>query len=194
MMNSDQCLDSPTSMRFEKKIIFSASQDLASIRSKGFVHLEKAKDIDTWELKAPDFSLKLYNSLNLPRKKKENRRPPLFASDSRKTLSGIKRPTQIVLPEINQGREPPGFTLRYRPPGVLESKLTFVKKGKYPSLAYSDPKPHDFRQYADDTPDIVTTQKKDPGNLYFKSQHLSTSIRRDQTQRRFPPEGDNEFI
>ncbi|XP_035267773.1 uncharacterized protein si:dkey-30e9.6 isoform X2 [Anguilla anguilla] len=173
MMNSDQNLYSPASVCFEKKTIFSASRDLASVRSRGFVHLEKAKDTDVWAVKAPDFSPKLYSHLHLPRKKKENRSPPLFISDSQEMLFRVKRPAQIVLPEISQSRELPAFTLRYQPPGGLESKLAFVKKGKYPSTAYSDPKPYDFRQYADNMPDMVTTQKRDPGNLIFKSLHLS---------------------
>ncbi|KAI1886120.1 hypothetical protein AGOR_G00210740 [Albula goreensis] len=174
MMNSDQHFDSPTSLSFEKKISFSASQDLASIRSKGFVRLEKAHEMDAWELKAPDFTPKLYSSLHPLRKKKENRRPALFSPSSRETLFEVKRGTQIVLPEIHQSREPPAFTLSYRPPDALQTKLIFVKKGKYPCVAYSDPKPHDFRQYTDVMPDMVTALKKDPGNVNFKSQHLST--------------------
>ncbi|KAJ8288078.1 hypothetical protein COCON_G00007370 [Conger conger] len=173
-MESDQTLYTPACMCFEKKTIFSASKDLACVRSREFTHVEKAEDTDVWALKAPDFSLKLYSHLHLSQNKRENRCPPLFTSDSKEMLPRVKRPSHIVLPQINHSREGPAFALRYRPPDALESKLEYVKRGKYPSMAFSDPKPYDFRQYADNMPDIVTTKKKDPGNLNFKSQHLSS--------------------
>ncbi|XP_036394614.1 uncharacterized protein si:dkey-30e9.6 [Megalops cyprinoides] len=207
MMDSDKYLESPNSMCFEKKTVFSAGQDLASIRSKGFVHPETIHDTDVWEWKAPDFSPKLYTSLCLPWKKSENRRPALFVSNSRETLHGLNRVSQIVLPEIHPRKEQP-FTLRYRPPDALEAKLTFVRTGKYPSLTYTDPKPHDFRQYADDIPEMVFTLEKDPGNLNFKSRHLSTiggirslgnvqqraSMRRFDTFKPAEPKWDTQLI
>ncbi|XP_062322187.1 uncharacterized protein si:dkey-30e9.6 [Osmerus eperlanus] len=48
----------------------------------------------------------------------------------------------------------------------------FVKTGKYPTGPYNSPKPHDFRPLDEDLPHIVTTSKRDPIGLNFKSQHL----------------------
>ncbi|XP_042279542.1 uncharacterized protein si:dkey-30e9.6 [Thunnus maccoyii] len=50
-----------SSVRFEEKIQFSASQDLSLARSKWFTLPETENRGDVWSIKPPDFSLKLYS-------------------------------------------------------------------------------------------------------------------------------------
>ncbi|XP_072571985.1 putative uncharacterized protein C7orf78 homolog [Paramormyrops kingsleyae] len=140
---------------------------------KGKLNGSVFDNVSLWNLNPPDFSPKLYKSLGLPQKNQEKRRPPLIMSSSH-TFKNITKMTSSILHDTRAKKVPEPFVLRYHPPDSLESKLMFVKFGKYPDLPYRDPRPHDFRQYSDDMPDIVTTTEKDPNNLNFKSQHLST--------------------
>ncbi|KAJ6666634.1 hypothetical protein lerEdw1_020358 [Lerista edwardsae] len=57
--------------------------------------------------------------------------------------------------------------------GPYEAQLLFVKKGKFKSSKYQDPKPHDYRQYETGIPDFVTSYARDPLNLKLKLQCLS---------------------
>ncbi|KAM6967565.1 uncharacterized protein C7orf78 homolog [Aplochiton taeniatus] len=124
-------------------------------------------------MKAPDFSPKLYSSLRGPRKKGRKKHPTFVLSGPTETKVKVETITQRRLPAIDQRREPPKFSTSFRPPDSFESKLMFVRTGKYPSGAYNNPKPHNFRPHEDDKPNIVTTLESDPGLLHFKSKHLS---------------------
>ncbi|KPP76538.1 hypothetical protein Z043_104108 [Scleropages formosus] len=173
MMNHNKTLNIRKSVCFEKKRIFCAFQDLASIRSKEFVVPKSVKCTSVWDRKPPDFSPKLYTSLKSPERRKENIHSPSIRC-SKDTLLRVTKLTTEMLPEICEKKTSlPPFTLRFRPTDSLASKILFVKSGKYPTMAYRDPKPYDFRQYAGDMPDMVTMLEKDPGNLKFKLQHLS---------------------
>ncbi|XP_066570696.1 putative uncharacterized protein C7orf78 homolog [Amia ocellicauda] len=171
-MGSNLFSDSAASFRFDKKTAFSASQDLASIRSKGFAFPDTEPDHDIWTRQALDFTPKLYKSLRLPQKTKRNKPASLTPTSSSKSLSSAGVTQSIVLPEIIPRQEPPKFIATFKPPDALEAKVMFVKSGKYSSEVYRDPKPYDFRQYEDNIPDIVTAYDRDPGNLMFKSQSL----------------------
>uniref|UniRef100_UPI0037E80B1A putative uncharacterized protein C7orf78 homolog n=1 Tax=Semicossyphus pulcher TaxID=241346 RepID=UPI0037E80B1A len=161
-----------TSIRFEDKVQFPASQDLSFARSKWFTLPETESRHDVWSIKPPDFSLKLYRSLLVPQKKERKTHSHPALSQPGET----KRRTRIFLPNLlhenYQRKEPPQFITKYRPPGALESELMFVRTGKLPSEPYKNPKPHDFRPLDEDLPDMLTTYEKDPGNLKLKLKHL----------------------
>ncbi|XP_015213323.1 putative uncharacterized protein C7orf78 homolog [Lepisosteus oculatus] len=173
MMDSDMSPDSRTSFRFDKRIAFFASQDLASIRSKAFVYPQTELSTNIWKRKALDFTPKLYRSIRLPQKAKRIERASLTLTSSAGNLDSFWKARSIELPEIFPKKEQPKFEARFRPPDALGASIIFVKTGKYPSDVYKDPKPHDFRQYEDNIPDIVTTYERDPGNLNLKLQNLS---------------------
>ncbi|KAL4646847.1 hypothetical protein GN956_G9573 [Arapaima gigas] len=145
-MNQGRGLNTAKLVSFEKKRIFSAFRDLASTRSKEFVPPKAVKCTTVWDRKPPDFSPKLYTSLQPPQQRSEKRCPPATRS-SKNTIHRVTELTSHVLPEIREKKTSlPPFSLRFRPPDSLESKLQFVKSGKYPTSAYRDPKPYDFRQ------------------------------------------------
>lgn len=148
-MTSNSYLDPSTSVYFNKKTVFSANLNLATLRSKGFICLHYSHQVDPWNLKPPDFSPKLYTFLSVPRRKKtKNTHQPFLTLASSETAFRVDRFTpNILIPEIDQNKKAlPNFSTSYRPPGSLESKLMFVKTGKYPPVAYKNPKPHNFRQ------------------------------------------------
>lgn len=131
---------------FERKIQFSASQDLLFARSKCFTVPVTESRGDVWSIKPPDFSLKLYTRLSVPQKKKKKN---TCHDSSVPKPSETKWRTKIFLPKVfhesQRKTEPPVFIASHRPPDALESELMFVKKGKYPLDPYKNPKPHDFR-------------------------------------------------
>ncbi|XP_067093494.1 putative uncharacterized protein C7orf78 [Osmerus mordax] len=153
---------------FDRKTFFSASQDLATTRSKDFSLPESANQVDLWNLKPPNFTPKLYRSLKIPRSKGRN----ISLTCSRELVVRPVRVSTGVLPEIDQKKALQQFKTSYRPADSFKSKLMFVKTGKYPTGPYNSPKPHDFRPLDEDLPHIVTTSKRDPIGLNFKSQHL----------------------
>ncbi|XP_072547407.1 putative uncharacterized protein C7orf78 homolog [Salminus brasiliensis] len=169
-MGSAHILDSGTSIHFNRKLLFSANQKFISTRGHRLVLLNTtASQPDLWNIKPPDFSLKLYRSISLPRIKKKTLNPAVLKE-------GLPETSPVVLPNLEKKMEEPSFITSYKPPGLLELKLLFVKSGQFPSAPYKDPKLHDFRPCAEDLPDMVTTIEKDPGNLNFKSQFLEARI------------------
>lgn len=145
-MNDHQNLDPIKEISFNEKVIFYASHDLALRQSKEFAILPRTvKNVSLWDLKPPDFSPKLYKSLGLPQKNQEKRDLPLIMSSS-DTFKNIRKMTSSILHDTRAEKVPEPFVLRHHPPDSLESKLMFVKFGKYPDCPYMDPRPHDFRQ------------------------------------------------
>ena len=135
-----------SSVCFEDKIKFSASQSLSFARSKWFTLPQTESQSDVRSIKPPDFSLRLYRTLSDPPKKDRNTHsnPVLRQNSETKRRTGVLLPK--ILHESYQRENPPKFITSYKPPDALESQLMFVKTGKFPSGSYKNPKPHDFRQ------------------------------------------------
>lgn len=140
-----------SSVCFEDKLKFSASQKLSVARSKWFTLSEAESQSDVWSIKPPDFSLKLYTSLSVPQKTERKTHSGLAVPppDETKRRTGIFRAK--LLHESYQREDPPKFITSYRPPDALESELMFVKTGKYHSGPYKNPKPHNFRPVSANT-------------------------------------------
>lgn len=132
-----------SSVCFEEKNKFSASQHLCLARSKWFTLPETESHSDVWSIKPPDFSLKLYRSLSVPQRTETKTHSNLPQLSETKRRSGIFLPN--ALHESYQKDDSPKFITSYKPPDALESELMFVKTGKFPSGSYKNPKPHDFR-------------------------------------------------
>uniref|UniRef100_UPI003AAF436A putative uncharacterized protein C7orf78 homolog n=1 Tax=Centroberyx gerrardi TaxID=166262 RepID=UPI003AAF436A len=166
-------LDPLSSVCFDRKTLFSASQDLALSRSKCLTFPESENQVDVWSIKPPDFSPKLYRCLTVPQKKSRNTRPDLAMPPPSETERRLeKRAVPKFLLESHKRTDAPEFVTSYRPPDASESRLMFVKTGTYPSGPYKNPKPHNFRPLDEDLPNIVTASERDPANLSFKSKHL----------------------
>ncbi|XP_076832294.1 putative uncharacterized protein C7orf78 homolog [Brachyhypopomus gauderio] len=174
-MSAADILDSATSVYFNSKLLFSAHQNLISTRGDKLILPSKAcSDTDFWKIKSPDFSPKLYRSLNLSQIKKKNLNPTKLKDGWADVSQSICRISQVMSLKPEEKRNEPPFTASYRSPGSFELKLRFVKSGKLPSIPYKDPKPHNFRPGTEKLPDMVTTIEKDPGNMNFKTQFLGT--------------------
>ncbi|KAK2909787.1 hypothetical protein Q8A73_007502 [Channa argus] len=161
-----------SSVGFERKIQFSASQDLYFARSKYFKLPEPESWGDAWSIKPPDFSLRVYTSVSVPQSKE--RQAHLNVQQRSDTKRKTAKSLTNVLHERYKRKDPPKFITSYRPPGALESELMFIRTGKYPSEPYQNPKPHNFRPLDETLPVIVTTYERDPGDLILKLKHLDT--------------------
>ncbi|KAI3360758.1 hypothetical protein L3Q82_012995 [Scortum barcoo] len=161
-----------SSLRFEEKLTFSASQHLSFARSKWFTLPETESRSDVWSIKPPDFSIRLYRSVAEPREKERKTRsdPAVPPPAEKKRRSATFLPK--VLHESYQKKDPPEFITSYRPPDALRSELMFVKTGKFPTGPYTNPKPHNFRPLDEDLPDMVTTYERDPGNMNLKLRNM----------------------
>ena len=126
-------------------MLFSASQDLATTRSKCFLPPESNDKADVWHIKAPDFSYKLYQSTKIPQRRSRTAYHAVAQpSETHRKIGKVIK--EGLMTEIaNKNIERPTFITRYRPPDSLESKLIFVETGKYPSGPFKNPKPHNFR-------------------------------------------------
>lgn len=134
-----------TSVSFEDKLKFSASQSLSTSRSKWFKLPETETLSDPWCIKPPDLSIKLYKTLSDPqerhKKRHSNLAVPQLTEGRRKPAAFLSK----ILLENHQREDPPKFNTSFRPPDALQSELMFVKSGKFLSGPYKNPKPHDFR-------------------------------------------------
>lgn len=141
-MNLPEPLDTTSSVDLRRKLLFSVSQNLISSRSCGLVPPHPVP-LDPWNMKAPDFTPKLYRSVGLPRIKSKNIHL-VKSNDSVEqksfVLEKIKDGTSILSRHKEQT-----FITFYKPPDSLETKLLFVRAGTYPVGPYKDPKPHNFR-------------------------------------------------
>nr|XP_035961126.1 uncharacterized protein LOC118543851 [Halichoerus grypus] len=128
--------------------------------------------VNTWEIKPPDFSYKLYTSLRFPEKPSRS-----IKEEQGRGKKGNFQETRLHLPSIRnhpKKTKSPEFITTFPHLDSHKAKLMFVKSGKYPNGVYLNPKPHDFRQYQCNLPNFVTTCERDPFGLKFKSRHLST--------------------
>ncbi|XP_060744923.1 uncharacterized protein si:dkey-30e9.6 [Tachysurus vachellii] len=171
--------DSERSFTFNRKLLFTASQNVITSRSR--IHkllLPKAADRhrDLWEIKPPDFSPKLYCTLNLPRIKKKT----LDSAILKEGLEELSQSLDIMPPVMESKQEKnrniPVFVKSYKPPALLDLQLQFVKFGQFPRDPYKNPKPHNFRPCDENLPDMVTSIARDPGNLNLKTPLLGETI------------------
>ncbi|XP_069504722.1 putative uncharacterized protein C7orf78 homolog [Ambystoma mexicanum] len=162
---------------FARKIQFSASQDLSLRRSEAAVRPKLVPDNDIWRRKPPDFSVKLYRSLQLPKHSTETEKEDVDMSGRIRFLGTVNELYKLqgdLFPDLIGKKEPPKLITRFPHIGPHEASLMFVKDGKFPSGTYKNPKPHDFRQYETGIPDFNTTFSRDPLNLKLKSKALHT--------------------
>ena len=132
-----------SSVSFERKIQFSASQDLLFTRRKYFKLPESQSD--GWSNKPPDFSVKLYSVQTFSQTKQS--KTNLNVAEPQ--LSKTRRRKGSFLPNIMRmspkKKNAPKFITTHRPADELDSELMFVRTGKYPYGPYRNPKPHNFR-------------------------------------------------
>ncbi|KAG1951933.1 uncharacterized protein si:dkey-30e9.6 [Pimephales promelas] len=168
-MNLPEPLDTTTSVvDLRRKLLFSVSQNLISSRSCGLIPPHPVP-LDPWNVKAPDFTPKLYRSVGLPRIKSKNIHL-VKSNDSVDQKSFVLEKIKDGTSTLSQHKEQ-SFLTFYKPPDSLETKLLFVRAGTNPVGPYKDPKPHNFRPCAEGMPDMVTSIK-DPNCLFLKSQCL----------------------
>ncbi|KAJ1101442.1 hypothetical protein NDU88_006510 [Pleurodeles waltl] len=162
---------------FARKVQFSANKELSIRRSKAVVQPRPVPDNDIWKRKPPDFSVRLYRSLQLPQLTAEYEREEVDTRNRIRfweTVSELSKLQGELFPDLMGRWEPPKLQTRFPHIGPYEASLMFVKNGKFPSGPYKDPKPHDFRQYETDIPDFDTTYERDPSDLKLKYQALNT--------------------
>ncbi|XP_063780454.1 uncharacterized protein C5H7orf78 isoform X2 [Pseudophryne corroboree] len=161
---------------FERKVKFNANEKLSVERSENFVNQKPIPERNIWRKKPPDFSVRLYKSLNLPRKSEEfdvkEKKNTSQISQQRNQLAVI--PDHHFLPKLMTSQQPHRFLTRFKDIGPFEASVMYVKHGIYPKDKYNNPKPHDFRQYETGIPEFVTSYSRDPFNLKFKSQRLGS--------------------
>ncbi|XP_066441030.1 putative uncharacterized protein C7orf78 homolog isoform X2 [Eleutherodactylus coqui] len=153
---------------------FNANENLAIERSNNFIIPKPIPEHHIWK-KPPDFSVRLYKSLNLLRWSEEN------DMKKRKDVNTIIKNNMMEVirdappPQVKKSKEPKRFLTRFKSMEPFEANILYVRNGVYPKDKYKDPKPHDFRQYETDIPDFVTNYSRDPFSLKFKAQGLSSS-------------------
>ncbi|KAI5625541.1 hypothetical protein C0J50_14755, partial [Silurus asotus] len=175
-------MDSELSYTFNRKLLFTANQNLVTSRSRNLELLlptAAVRHTDLWEIKPPDFSPKLYSTLNLPRIKKKTLDSDLLKGGLEDLSQSHHKILPAMQPKQEQKRNMPVFIAKYKPPGLLELQLEFAKLGQFPSGPYKNPKPHNFRPCDENLPDMVTTIAKDPEYLTLKTQLLGAKIQPD---------------
>ncbi|KAM9469515.1 LOW QUALITY PROTEIN: uncharacterized protein C7orf78 homolog [Clarias gariepinus] len=168
-------MDSKRSFTFNKKLLFIASQNLITSRSRNHTLLLPAaavRHVDLWEIKPPDFSPKLYRTLSLPRIKKKTIDPAILKEGLKEISQSLDKMPPVMWSKQKQKRNTPVFVSSYKPLGLLESQLQFVKFGQFSNGPYKNPKPHNFRPCDENLPDMVTSIEKDSGKLNLKTQFL----------------------
>lgn len=147
-MSVTEIKDSERSFTFNRKLLFTASQNVITSRSrihKLLLPKPAARHRDLWEIKPPDFSPKLYCTLNLPRIKKKT----LDSAILKEGLEELSQSLDIMPPVLQSKQEKnrniPVFVKSYKPPALLDLQLKFVKFGQFPRDPYKNPKPHNFR-------------------------------------------------
>ncbi|XP_053324160.1 uncharacterized protein LOC128497947 [Spea bombifrons] len=161
---------------FARQLQFTANENLAVERSDHFVKPRFMPEQDIWKKRPPDFSVKLYKSLHLPRKLVEvDKRGKKHTNKMEAPKQGNS--LQVIpddqLPNIMRKEKFPKFQTKFKHVGQFEDALMVVKNGQYPKDKYKDPKLHDFRQYETGIPDFNTSYSRDPFNIKLKSQNVS---------------------
>ncbi|XP_060799489.1 uncharacterized protein si:dkey-30e9.6 [Neoarius graeffei] len=172
-------MDSETSFTFSRKLLFTASQNLITSRSRNHTLLlptATVRKTDLWEIKPPDFSPKLYRTLSLPRIKKKTLNPAILKEGLEERSQSLDKMPSVIQSKQEEKRNIPVFITSYKPPGLLELQRQFVKLGQFPNGPYKNPKPHNFRPCDENLPVMETSIAKDPGNLKLKTQFLGTKI------------------
>ncbi|XP_055019346.1 uncharacterized protein si:dkey-30e9.6 [Boleophthalmus pectinirostris] len=152
-----------SSISFEDKFHFSSRQTLPYARRRR----SSPPKVDIWNVKAPDFSIRLYRSVSEPKEKKKMEVLPTPAEEKR-----VKLPKVTV--EKKRRVEIPKFETYYRAPDAAEAEMMFVKNGKYPKEKYKNPTPHNFRPLDEELPHFITSYNKHPDNLQITLHTLDT--------------------
>ncbi|XP_069585422.1 putative uncharacterized protein C7orf78 homolog isoform X1 [Ranitomeya imitator] len=173
---------------FSRQVKFNANVKLAAERSQQhFMGPKRIPENNIWKKKPPDFSVRLYKSLNLPRRSEESNMKERRNRNQILKINELEMIRDSPPPRPRKSEESGTFLTRFRLMEPFEANLLYVKNGVYPKDKYEDPKPHDFRQYETDIPDFITSFSRDPFNLKFKAQVLSSSCQLppiDATKRR----------
>ncbi|XP_075067514.1 putative uncharacterized protein C7orf78 homolog [Mixophyes fleayi] len=173
--NIKRLADSERCYFFERQVKFNANEKLTVERSENLVNRRPIPEYNIWRKKPPDFSVRLYKSLNLPRKSQEfHVEEKKNAAQYPKQRNGLEVIEDGPLPKLMDRKEPAKFLTRFKQIGPLEASIMCVKNGVYPKDKYNNQKPHDFRQYETGIPDFATSYIRDPFDLKFKSQRLSS--------------------
>lgn len=125
---------------FTRQVQFSANKKLAVERSNNFTIPKPIPEQNIWKKKPPDFSLRLYKSLNLPRRSEENKVKETLKKNVMEVIRDAPPPPR------EKSKEPDRFLTRFKPMEPIEASISYVKNGVYPKDKYKDPRPHDFRQ------------------------------------------------
>ncbi|KAF5900615.1 uncharacterized protein DAT39_009705, partial [Clarias magur] len=176
---SPHTMDSERSFNFNRKLLFTANQNLIISRSRThalLLPMAAVRHVDLWEIKPPDFSPKLYRTLGLPRIKKKTLDPAILKEGLKELSHSLDKMPPVMWSKQKQKRNTPMFVTSYKPLGLLESQLQFVKFGQFPNGPYKNPKPHNFRPCDENLPDMVTSIEKDPGNMNLKTQFFQENI------------------
>ncbi|KAM4029061.1 uncharacterized protein C7orf78 homolog [Anomaloglossus baeobatrachus] len=160
---------------FSRQVRFNANENLAVERSHRVLLPKTIPEKNIWKKKPPDFSVRLYKSLNLPRRSEESNIKERRTRDQNLTRQEMEVIRDTPPPRLRKSKEPGKFLTRFRLMEPFEANILYVKNGVYPKDKYRDPKPHDFRQHETDIPDFVTAYSRDPYNLKLKAQTLSSS-------------------
>ncbi|XP_072269577.1 putative uncharacterized protein C7orf78 homolog isoform X2 [Pyxicephalus adspersus] len=160
---------------FARQVKFSANRRLVVERSEIYANPKLIPERNIWMKKPPDFSIKLYKSLTLPRRSDESevKEKRGAAKDSKEWNELVVIPASLN-PIYRPTKRPEKFLTKFKHFGPFEASLMYVKEGTYPKDKYQDPKPHDFRQYETGIPDFTTSYSRDPFNLKFKLQGLNS--------------------
>ncbi|XP_075351540.1 putative uncharacterized protein C7orf78 homolog [Mycteria americana] len=117
----------------------------------------------------------------------------MVAPPGKPTEEWAEEPDRQEVRNSKKKRDLPQLVTRFPRIGSYEAKILFVKNGKYKSGVYEDPKPHDYRQYEANLPNLVTSYSRDPLNLKLKSQHLNTDPGREPPKEK-QKDSDRTFL
>lgn len=141
-------MDTETAFTFKRNLMFTANNNLNTIRSRNYTLLFPPAAIrypDVWDIKPPDFSPKLYRTLNLPRMKKTPLNPAVLKEGLKELSQSIEISPPVMQSVQEQKSNTPVFITSHKPPGLLELQVQFVKSGQFPCGPYKNPKSHNFR-------------------------------------------------
>lgn len=122
-VRSTDIMDSETSFTFSRKLLFTASQNLITSRSRNHTLLlptATVRKTDLWEIKPPDFSPKLYRTLSLPRIKKKTLNPAILKEGLEERSQSLDKMPSVIQSKQEEKRNIPVFITSYKPPGLLE--------------------------------------------------------------------------